>query len=297
VNRVVTEAGGAGAAGRDDEFIDLRPLLVAVAYELLGSVGDAEDVVQDAWLRWREVDRAVVRDPRAYLCRTVSRLALNRLRTVQRRREDYVGPWLPEPLVAEDDVVEQVARAEAVSTAMLVVLESLLPVERVVFVLREVFGFGVDEVARVVDRTPANVRQIARRARSHVEARRPRSVPEPEEHRIAVERFKRAAETGDVELLVSLLAPDVELTTDGGGAVKAALRPIVGRDKVVRFLASVMAGREDAEVRVVQVNGAAGLVFRFGGVLDTVATFDVAGGVARRVYVLRNPAKLSRLGD
>lgn len=287
------EHGEASAADR--QFDELRSLLVAVAYELLGSVSDAEDVVQDAWLRWRDVDHAQVRDARAYLCRAVSRLSLNRLRAVARRREEYVGPWLPEPLVFEDDVVEQVARADAVSTAMLVVLESLGPVERVVFVLREVFGFDVDEVADVVDRAPANVRQIAHRARAHVEARRPRFEPDLREHRSAVERFKLAAETGDVDLLVSLLAPEVVLTNDGGGVVKAALRPIVGRDKVVRFLVGVMAGRQDAEVEVAQVNGSAALVFRFGGVLDTVATFDVEEGTATRLYVLRNPDKLARL--
>lgn len=274
-----------------EDFADLRPLLVAVAYELLGSVADAEDVVQDAWLRWREVDHDQVRDPRAYLCRTVSRLALNRLRTVTRRREEYVGPWLPEPLVAREDVATHVADADAVSTAMLVVLESLRPVERVVFVLRDVFGFDYDEVAEVVQKTPDNVRQIARRARSHVAARRPRFASDVSAHRAAVARFKLAAETGDVELLLSLLAPDVVLTTDGGGVVKAALRPIVGRDKVVRFLVGVLAG-QDAEMEVADVNGRPGLVVRIGGVLDTVASVDLEGGVATRLWVTRNPAKL-----
>lgn len=285
----------AEVSGPDQEFAARRPLLVAVAYEVLGSVTDAEDVVQEAWLRWREVDHEAVREPRAYLCRTVSRLALNRLRTVQRRREDYVGPWLPEPLIARDDVVEHVEQAEAVSTAMLVLLESLGPVERVVFVLREVFGFGVDEVADVVDRSPDNVRQIAHRARSHVQARRPRFVPDAGVHRTAVERFKLAAETGDVDLLVGLLAPDVVLTSDGGGVVSAALRPIVGRDKVVRFLVGVMGGRDDLQVELVDVNGAAGLLFSSGGSPETVATFDVEEGVATRLYVLRNPHKLQRL--
>ena len=285
----------AEASGPDQEFAEVRPLLVAVAYEVLGSVTDAEDVVQEAWLRWRDVDHDAVREPRAYLCRTVSRLALNRLRTVQRRREDYVGPWLPEPLVAQDDVVDQVQAAEAVSTAMLVVMESLTPVERVVFVMREVFGFEFDEIAQTVDKSVANVRQIAHRARSHVHARRPRVATEPAEHRAAVERFKLAAETGDVELLVRLLAPDVVLTNDGGGVVRAALRPIIGRDKVLRFLAGVMSGREEAEVELVDVNGTTGLVFRFGGVLDSVATFDIEDGVATRLWVLRNPEKLLRL--
>ena len=276
------------------DFAELRPLLVAVAYELLGSVADAEDVVQDAWLRWREVDHDQVRDARAYLCRTVSRLALNRLRTVSRRREDYVGPWLPEPLVAREDVATQVADADAVSTAMLVVLESLGPVERVVFVLRDVFGFEYDEVAEVVQKAPENVRQIAHRARSHVQARRPRFAADRTAHRDAVDRFKLAAETGDVDLLLSLLAPDVVLITDGGGAVKAALRPIVGREKVMRFLAGVLAG-QDVAVDVADVNGRPGLVVRISGRLDTVASFDLEEGLATRLWVTRNPAKLAGL--
>ncbi len=277
------------------EFEALRPLLFTVAYEMLEVAADAEDVVQEAWLRWSRVDTSTVRDDRAYLVRVVTRLALNRLRTVSRRRETYVGPWLPEPLVTVPDVAEDVELAESVSAAMLLVLGSLTPVERAVFVLREVFDVPYAEIADSVDRTPAAVRQIAHRAREHVAARRPRQAVDRQEHAIVLERFRAAALTGDLGALVDVLAPDVLLVTDGGGVRKAALRPIRGRDKVLRFLEAVTPTGVDVELRVAMVGGLPGLVAILDGVVDSVITIDTEDGVVGSLYFVRNPDKLTRL--
>ena len=289
-------------AGADEaefvrQFTRHRALLFTVAYEMLGSAVDAEDVVQEAWLRWAEVDHAEVREPRAYLVRTVTRLALNRLRTLARRRESYVGPWLPEPLLTAPDVADDVELADSVSTAMLLVLETLGEVERAVFVLHEVFDLPYDEIAVAVDRTPAAVRQIAHRARSHVQARRPRVQVADDERDRVVARFQQAVVTGDLQQLLDVLSPDVVLHSDGGGLVSAARRPILGRDKVLRFLAGVMS--PDATLEPVWVNGTPGLLIRVGGVLDSIGTAAVAEGpdglVVTEMYVVRNPEKLKRL--
>lgn len=275
----------------DETFTELRDLLFTVAYELLGSAADAEDVVQDSWLRWREVDHATVRDARAYLVRTVTRQALNRMRTARRRREEYVGPWLPEPVVTTPDVAEDVELAESVSLAMLVVLETLTPLERAVFVLREVFGFEYAEVAAAVERTPAAVRQLVSRARRHVEARRPRV--EPGEHAEAAGRFLLAAATGDVQQLMDVLAPDVVLLSDGGGVVQAALRPVVGADKVARFIVGLTGKQPEALAEPAQVNGSIGALVVVDGVTDTVVQVRVAGGRVAEIYLVRNPEKLT----
>ncbi|MEV7429986.1 MULTISPECIES: RNA polymerase sigma-70 factor [unclassified Nocardioides] len=279
-----------------DDFATYRNLLFTVAYELLGSAADAEDVLQEAWLRWAEVDLAEVRDPRAYLVRVVTRQGLNRLRTLARRREAYVGPWLPEPLLTVPDVAEDVELADSVSTAMLLVLETLTPTERAVFVLREVFDVPYDEIAAAVDKSPAAVRQVAHRARSHVEARRPRVSVSRAEQRAVVDRFLAAARTGDLASLVEALAPDVVLTSDGGGLRSAARRPITGRDKVLRFLLGVVPEGGDVRMDAVEVNGSPALRFVIDGVLDTVATLLVEDGAVTGIYVVRNPEKLERLG-
>ena len=279
------------------EFEALRPLLFTVAYEMLEVAADAEDVVQEAWLRWSRVDPTTVRDPRAYLVRIVIRLSLNRFRTVKRQRETYVGPWLPEPLLTVSDVADDVELADSVSTAMLLVLQTLTPVERAVFVLREVFDVPYDEIAAGVDRTPAAVRQIAHRAREHVAARRPRQRVDRTEHAAVLERFRLAADTGDLQALVDVLSPDVVLVTDGGGVRKAALRPILGRDKVVRFLAAVAPEGIGAELRLTSVGGQPGLVAVIDGVVDSVITIDVVDGMVGSLYFVRNPDKLTRLGD
>src|SRR5262245_19047084 len=220
----------------DDAFERHRRLLFTVAYEMLGSASDAEDVVQETWLRWADVDHTAVRDPRAYLVRTVTRQALNRLRTLARRREDYVGEWLPEPLVTSPDVAADVELAESVSMAMLTVLETLGPVERAVFVLREVFDTPYDEIAEAVGKSPAAVRQIAHRARGHVAARPPRVSVSTTERQEAVDRFLAAIRHGDLQGLLDVLAPDVVAIGDGGGLAPAARRPIQGAERVAGLL-------------------------------------------------------------
>jgi RNA polymerase sigma factor (sigma-70 family) len=209
-------------------FVAHRNLLFTVAYEMLGSAADAEDVLQETWLRWMQVDVSQVRDERAYLVRMTTRRALDRLRTVRRRREVYVGPWLPEPLLTAPDVAEDAELAESLSMALMLVLETLSPTERAVFVLREAFDVGYDEIAAAVGKSPAAVRQIAHRARRHVEARRPREAVSPTEARAAVESFRHAVETRDLQGLLDVLAPEVVLVSDGGGVKQAAPRPITG---------------------------------------------------------------------
>ena len=221
------------------DFVRHRNLLFTVAYEMLGSVADAEDVLQEVWLRWADGDRSDVADPRAYLVRTTTRLALNRLRTLSRRREEYVGTWLPEPVLTTPDVAQDVELADSASTAMLLVLETLPPTERAVFVLREVFDVPYGEIAQAVDKSEAAVRQVASRARAHVAERRPRASVSTAERDVVIERFRAATSTGDIQGLMDVLAPDVVLMTDGGGRVKAALNPIFGREKVFRFLSAV----------------------------------------------------------
>jgi len=280
----------------DDPFVTHRSLLFTVAYEMLGSAADAEDVVQEAWLRWAAVDRSEVRDPRAYLVRTVTRQALNRLRTLTRRREEYVGEWLPEPLLTGPDVADDVELAERVSIALLTVLETLGPTERAVFVLREVFDVPYDEIAGALERSPAAVRQIAHRAREHVAARRPRMEVSRAEQEAAVERFRAALQTGDVQGLLDVLAPDVVVVADGGGLVPAARRPVTGAEQVARLLAGFQRIAPRAEVATVSINGAPALRIDLDGQLDTAVSVTVEGGLITRVYAIRNPRKLARFG-
>lgn len=278
-----------------DSFVAHRNLLFTVAYEMLGSAADAEDVLQETWLRWAEVDRGQVRDERAYLVRIVTRQSLNRMRTNARRRESYVGPWLPEPLLTTPDVAEDVELADSVSMAMLLVLETLGPTERAVFVLREVFDVGYDEIAAAVDRSPAAVRQILHRARAHVAERRPRSEVTTSERDRVIERFLGATATGDLQSLLDVMSPDVVLLTDGGGLKKAALRPILGRDKVLRFLDAV--APEGVSADVVLVNGSPALRLMIDGVLDGVGSVLVEDGLVTGLYIVRNPEKLARLDE
>ncbi|GAA2431846.1 RNA polymerase sigma-70 factor [Streptomyces glaucus] len=289
-------AGGGRADPATEIFVAHRNLLFTVAYEVLGSAADAEDVLQETWLRWAGVDLAEVRDRRAYLVRIVTRQALSRLRALGRRRESYVGPWLPEPLLTAPDVAEDVELADSVSTAVLLVLETLAPTERAVFVLREVFGLGYDEIAGAVGRSPAAVRQIAHRARAHVAARRPRGSVSPAETRDALEAFRRAAETGDLQGLLDVLAPDVVLMGDGGGVVQAVPRPVVGADKVARLLiAGLSRAAAAVSLRPAQVNGHPALVFLVDGALDTVVTARVDDGLVTGLYAVRNPGKLGHM--
>ncbi len=277
----------------DDPFVTHRGLLFTVAYEMLGSAVDAEDVVQETWLRWADVDQAEVRDPRAYLVRIVTRQALNRLRSVARRREEYVGEWLPEPLLTSPDVAEDAELAENVSIAMLTVLETLGPAERAVFVLREVFETPYDEIAEALDKTPAAVRQIAHRARAHVAARRPRMQVDRAQQEATLEKFMAAVTSGDMQGLVEVLAPDVVLIADGGGLARAARRPISGVQKVAAFLARV---RElpDLVATTACLNGMAGARVDVGGEA-TAVSLVVEDGRITRIYAMRNPHKLQWL--
>ena len=285
---------GARAGGTDsatEAFVAHRNLLFTVAYEMLGSAADAEDALQETWLRWADIDHATVRDPRAFLVRITTRQALTRLRTLRRRKESYVGPWLPEPLLTAPDVAEDVELAESVSMAMLLVLETLAPTERAVFVLREVFDLGYDEIAQAVGRSAAAVRQIAHRARVHVAARRPRETVTPAEARSALAAFRLAVETGDMRRLLDMIAPDVVLLTDGGGVVRAALEPVVGAAAV----AAVLTGLRSATFQPAQVNGHPALLLRTGGGIDTVLAVRLEGGLITGLYAVRNPEKLSRV--
>jgi len=287
------------ASAVDDPFVVHRRLLFTVAYELLGSAADAEDVLQESWLRWDSLDRSQIREPRAYLVQIVTRQALNHLRTVARRREDYVGEWLPEPLLTSPDVADDVALAENVSIAMLTVLETLGPAERAVFVLREVFDVPYDEIADAVGKTPAAVRQIAHRAKAHVSARRPRVQVVRSEHAEVVERLVDALNTGDLQGLMDVLAPDVVSVADGGGKVRgASRRPIVGAQRLARYLVGGMAKVDGVLLaRATWVNGQPGIRMELDGHLVGVVALTVADGRVTRVYSIANPDKLGRVDE
>ena len=291
--------GSMSRDGRPDPateaFLAHRNLLFTVAYEMLGSAADAEDVLQETWLRWAGVDLATVRDQRAYLVRITTRQALSRLRTLGRRKESYVGPWLPEPLLTAPDVAEDVELADSVSMAMLLVLETLTPTERAVFVLREVFDLAYDEIAEAVGKSPAAVRQIAHRARVHVAARRPRGLVSAAETRRALEAFQRAAETGDLQRLLDMLAPGVVFLGDGGGIKQAVLRPIVGAGKVARVLGAALGRIAAASLQPAQVNGYPALILRLNGEINTVIAVRIDGGLITGLYAVRNPEKLSHM--
>jgi RNA polymerase sigma-70 factor (ECF subfamily) len=276
----------------EDPFITHRSLLFTVAYELLGSAADAEDVLQESWLRWAEVDRTQVHDARAYLIQIVTRQSLNRRRTLTRRREDYVGEWLPEPLLTTADVAEDVVLAESVSMAMLTVLETLGPTERAVFVLREVFDLSYEEIARAVGKSTVAVRQTARRARDHVAARRPRVRVSRNEQQAVVDRFLAVLQTGQLEDLMELLAPDVVLIADGGGIVAASRIPIHGAQSVGALLARAhtLLGAVDT----VLLNGEPAGRLEIEGAPSTVSLL-VQDGRITQIYVVRNPQKLTRL--
>ena len=282
---------GAGA----EAFVALRPRLRALAYRFLGSVADAEDVVQATWLRWERADRGPVEDAEGYLLRIVARLCLDELKSARRKRETYVGPWLPEPVVETDPLAEREA-AEEVSVALMLALERLSPLERAAFLLHDVFGSGFEEVAATLGRTPAAVRQLAARARDHVREARPRFPVTPEEGQRIAGAFRSAIETGDLAALGHMLAEGAVLRTDGGGVVTAAINPVIGRDRVARFFAGLARkarlGREHSPA---WINGLPGYVTRFAdGSVQTTA-FEIEAGLIRAIYVVRNPEKLRSL--
>jgi RNA polymerase sigma-70 factor (TIGR02957 family) len=297
--RTAPDRGERTAPDRGEEFAAHRNLLFTVAYEITGSVVDAEDVVQESWLRWSAGDRSEVRNTRAYLARIATRLALNSVRSRERRRETYVGSWLPEPLLTGPDVAQDAVLAESVSMGMLVLLQALSPDERAVFVLREVFGFEHAEIALFLGRTDASVRQVAHRARNAVQARRPRFDADREQVQAVLQRFWAALGSGDVQALLGVLSPDVVVISDGGGLLQAPLRPVEGADKVSRLLFGLVrrtegvGTTESAELNALP----AAVLRRLDGTVDSVGLFEVTDGRVRRIYLVRNPEKLAELRE
>jgi RNA polymerase sigma-70 factor, ECF subfamily len=281
-----------------DTFQDRRDLLFGVAYRVLGSAADAEDVVQEAWLRWSRVDQASVADPTSFLMQVSTRLAIDRLRKLKASRETYIGPWLPEPLPTAPDVADDIDLSESVSIAMLVVLETLSPLERVVFVLREAFEFSFAEIGKVLGRNEAAVRQVAHRARDHVRTRHPRFTHDHRTRRQATERFLAACVGSDVVALLKALDPDVTLWGDGGGKRGAPRVPVRGAGKVARLLATVgERGPGDMAVRIIDVNGGPAAVLSSRGKPFAVVIIDLRPTDERvsTVWVITNPDKLARL--
>ncbi|TCR20537.1 RNA polymerase sigma-70 factor [Streptomyces sp. BK205] len=287
-------------AGPDQlAFEQYRTLLFSVAYRVLGTAADAEDAVQETWLKWSSADRAQVADPKAYLTRIVTNVAMEQLRSTRRQRETYVGPWLPEPILTGPDTADDVATADSVSMALLVVLETLTPLERAVFVLKEVFAFSYVEIAKAVERSEASVRQAALRARAHVQARRPRFAADRARQRDVTERFFAATTGGDINTLMELLSPDVTLWTDGGGKVRQALKPVVGLETVARWFAELGSvtyqGIEPGQMRaeLTSVNGGPGVVFRGPDRVIATLTFDFdEQGRISTLHNVANPDKL-----
>jgi RNA polymerase sigma-70 factor (ECF subfamily) len=290
-------------------FDEHRGLLIGVAYRLLGSLADAEDVVQETWLRWADVEVSTIDDPRAFLVRVTTRLGLDRLRRIKARREDYVGPWLPEPVLTAPDMAEDVERAESISLALIVVLETLSPLERAVFVLREAFGFSHADIAEALGRTEVSVRQLATRARSHVQARRPRFETDRTVRLRVTERFLSACSSGDLDGLLGVLAPGVTLINDGGGRAPSARKAVQGASAVSSFLLSISRGATIARylgleqgqplgpVRVVitDINGGPGVVLYASEHPIAAIVLDIADAVVHVVRLISNPDKLSRL--
>ena len=280
---------------RETQFQDLRPLLFALAYRRLGTRADAEDVVQEAYLRWQSAG-GQVRSPKSYLTTVVARLALDGLKSAHRQRETYVGPWLPEPLV-EPMGTKPVEMAESLSLAFLRLLESLSPSERVAFLLHEVFDAGYDEVAAALETSEANSRQIVARARRHIQERRPRFAVDRERQAAVLREFIDACATGDPSRLTALLSEDAVLYTDGGGKVSAALNPITGADRVVRFLIGIGQKIPALHVQFADVNGGAGaILLDAGGPYGVVALDVTEDGLIANLYVVTNPDKLPRQG-
>lgn len=280
-----------------DPYLQHRTLLLGVAYRILGSYAEAEDVVQEVWLRWA-ADHERVESPKAWLVTVTTRLAVDRLRRATARRESYVGPWLPEPVRTEPDVAEDLARADSVSLAMLVVLEALSPLERAVFVLHEAFGYEHAEVAQILGRTEPAVRQLLKRARDHVAASRPRYDTDRITRRLVTERFLKACLDGDVHTLLEVLAPEVQLVSDTGGQGKAPLRVIDGMDKVLRFFVAIAQQPvPDQRIEVTDVNGVPGVIAYSGSEPKYVAVLDLREGRVESIKLTANPDKLTGVAD
>lgn len=281
-------------------FEEYRPLLFAIAYRMLGTVNEAEDMVQEAYLRWQAVDLALIQSPKAFLTTIISRLCLDHLKSAQARREVYVGPWLPEPLpTAPDsphDPAETVEAQDTLSMAFLILLQQLSPLERAVFLLREVFDYGYDEIARVVGREEAACRQVFSRAKKHLVEKRPRYSSPPEAHTILFTQFLMACQTGDVESLQNLLAADVGLWSDGGGKVSAATRPLMGRTPVMALLLSILRQvTPDMTFEVAWLNHTPALIVRQQGRVTSTFVVETDATHIRKIWITRNPHKLDHL--
>jgi RNA polymerase sigma-70 factor (ECF subfamily) len=281
---------------------ELRPLLFSIAYRMIGSVSEAEDIVQEAYLRYHRAQPADVENPKAYLSAVTTRLAIDHLRSARARREEYIGPWLPEPLLTDEGAGDPSAQAEladSLSLAFLVLLERLSPVERAAFLLREVFAYPYDEIAEVIGKSEGNARQLVSRARRHVDAERPRFDVDRQAHEELTDRFLEATQSGDIEGLIALLAADVYTYTDGGGKVQAARRPIHGQDQVARFMVAIARperGAAGITMHRVDVNGQPGrLMVDAEGRPVGVLTLDVADGLVQTVRIVINPDKLTHL--
>jgi RNA polymerase sigma-70 factor (TIGR02957 family) len=304
---VSREESGMNPQDKDRVFDQYRDLLMAVAYRILGQVADAEDVVQEAWIRWTNAETSEVSDPRAFLVRVTTRLSIDRLRRVKARRESYVGPWLPEPLLTGGDIAEHAALSESISMAMLVVLETLTPLERAVFVLREAFAMPYSEIAEVLGRSEPAVRQISRRAREHVREGRSRFDADQEERRRVTERFLEAAAGGDPNALMEILAPGVTLVADGGGRARAPRRPVHGAEKVAHFLTAISTPQKmaqfllsvsteplsEVDVCLAEVNGGPGIVATAGGKPVATIVLDVSDGRVQTIHLVANPEKMA----
>lgn len=283
-----------------EAFNQHRPLLFAIAYRMLGTVTDAEDMVQETFLRWQQTAEVTVKSTRTYLSTIVTRLCIDHLRSARVQREQYVGPWLPEPLMTQqtDDPAAQVELADSLSMAFLVVLERLSPIERAVFLLREVFDYDYEEIAPIVGKSPANCRQILKRSRQHIMAQRPRFPVSHQQQEQITARFLEATTQGNLQDLVSLLAQDVTYWSDGGGRVAAALKPLQGAMKVARFLLALRnKWLSTAVTHVVEINGQPGIITFVDGCIHSITTLDIVDGYIQSVYTMRNPEKLKRFNE
>lgn len=275
-------------------FVEHRRLLFGIAYRILGSVAEAEDVVQDAYLKWERVPDGRATNPRAYLSSVVSRLAIDHLRSARVRREQYVGSWLPEPLLTADDIGNDMELADSLSMGFLVVLERLSPAERAAFVLREVFDYPYPEIAAILGKSEAASRQLVHRAKSSIAASRPRFTATAEQQNTLTQRFIEACASGDISQLMDVLTEDAVLLSDGGDKVRAARRPVVGRDKVSRFLLGIIGqAPPDGQVEMRSVNGAPGIILRLGdGTPFGVVTLDCTADAIGAIHLVVNPDKL-----
>ncbi|MBW4552203.1 MAG: RNA polymerase sigma-70 factor [Aphanocapsa sp. GSE-SYN-MK-11-07L] len=285
-----------GAINPLNAFNHYRRLLFGIAYRMLGTVSDAEDMVQETYLRWQQTPQTAVQTPKNYLTTTITRLCIDYLRSARVRREQYIGPWLPEPLMMQQDPAEQVELAESLSIAFLVMLERLSPTERAVFLLREVFEYDYPEIAQIVGKSAENCRQILRRSRQHLATERPRFPVSSQQQEQMTAQFLDASTHGNLQGLLALLAQDVTLWSDGGGQVAAALKPLHGSMKVARFLLAIQrkslaASRAD----LAQVNGQPGVIVRTGSNIHSVMTFKIVGSSIQTIYIIRNPEKLQQL--